>query len=215
MKKIVLFGCGGHALSVLDALKKEKEYELIGIVDKEDSESINVDLPVIATDETLECLKEQGIEYGAMGIGSIYGGKNVREKVYLNAKDHAVKFPVIKDDTAIVSASAIIEEGTFVGKGAIINSGAHIGSLCIINTGAILEHCVQIGKFTHVSVGTVICGDVTIGDNCMIGANATVMQGVRIGNNVTVGAGSVVISDVADGQTVVGNPARITGKRNG
>lgn len=211
MKKISVFGCGGHAVSVMDTLKNKNEYEIAGFVDKSYSEYVYDGIGIIATDETIDTLCEKGIGYGALGVGSVHGNDKVRVKIYDNAINAGVKFPQIIDDSAIVSGTAIIDEGTFIGKGAIINSESHIGIACIINTGAIIEHCVEVGDFTHISVGCVVCGDVKIGNNCMIGANATIIQGVKIGNNVTVGAGAVVVRDVADGDTVVGNPARVIG----
>lgn len=209
MKKIVIFGCGGHAASVMDAIKSNKEYIVAGFIDRTISNYMHEDVSVIATDDSLDCVRDEGIDLAAIGIGSVKGNDVVRARVFEKAIGEGLTFPVIKDATAIVSTSAEIEDGSFVGKGAIINSSANIGKCCIINSGAIIEHNVEVGDFSHISVGSVICGDVKIGCNCMIGANATIIQGIKIGNNVTVGAGAVVINDVEDGKTVVGNPAKI------
>ncbi len=46
-----------------------------------------------------------------------------------------------------------------------------------------------------------------------IGTSATVLCGVIIGENALVGAGSVVTRDVPPGAVVVGNPARVVGRR--
>ncbi|KLT72648.1 serine acetyltransferase [Neisseria arctica] len=51
-----------------------------------------------------------------------------------------------------------------------------------------------------------------VGDGVMIGANASVLGNIRIGNWSKIGAGSVVVSDVPEYTTVVGVPARPTGK---
>jgi len=214
MKKIAVFGCGGHAISVVDTIKKNKEYEILGFVDKAKSDYSYAGIPVIATDDYLDSLNEREIEYGVLGIGFVHGNDSVRMKVYKNAADSKIRFPVIKDESSVVSGTAKIGNGTFIGKGAIINAEAIIGECCIINTGAIVEHCVHIGNNTHAAVGCVICGGVVIGNNCLIGANSTIIQGIKIGNNVTIGAGSVVINDVPDGETFVGNPARMIGNGN-
>jgi acetyltransferase-like isoleucine patch superfamily enzyme len=42
-----------------------------------------------------------------------------------------------------------------------------------------------------------------------VGTGAVILPGVTIGAGATVGAGAVVTKDVADGETVVGNPARV------
>ncbi len=46
-----------------------------------------------------------------------------------------------------------------------------------------------------------------------IGTSATILCGVVIGENALVGAGSVVTRDVPPGAVVVGNPARVIGRR--
>lgn len=210
-----MFGCGGHAMSVMDTIKNNKEYVVIGFVDKEKTDYTYDGVGVITTDTDISGLEAHGVKYAAMGIGSVKGAGTIRMKVYENAVKEGLLFPVIADATAVVSESAVVEDGTFIGKGALINAETHIGKCAIVNTGAIIEHCVEVGDFTHISVGTVVCGDVIIGNNCMIGANATITQGVKIGDNVTVGAGSVVLHDVLDGETVVGNPARVIRENNG
>lgn len=209
MKKIAIFGCGGHSGSVTDIINRIDCYEVAGYVDRELSDYSYQEKLVIATDDNLHNLKNSGIYAGAIGIGSVRGGDNIRKKVIENALSEKIEFPVIADPSAVISETASVGDGTVIGKRAVINSDAFIGRFAIINTGAIVEHNVSVGDYSHISVGAVVCGDVSIGENCMIGAGATVIQGVKIGNNVTVGAGAVVIRDIMDGSVVTGNPARV------
>ncbi|WP_107879538.1 serine O-acetyltransferase [Neisseria animaloris] len=51
-----------------------------------------------------------------------------------------------------------------------------------------------------------------VGDGVMIGANASVLGNIRIGERAKIGAGSVVVADVPPLTTVVGVPAKLTGK---
>lgn len=51
-----------------------------------------------------------------------------------------------------------------------------------------------------------------VGDGVMIGANASILGNIRIGEYAKVGAGSVVVADVPPHSTVVGVPAKTTGK---
>ena len=51
-----------------------------------------------------------------------------------------------------------------------------------------------------------------VGDGVMIGANASILGNIRIGSWSKVGAGSVVVADVPEHTTVVGVPAKPTGK---
>ncbi len=54
---------------------------------------------------------------------------------------------------------------------------------------------------------------VVIEDDVWVGPNATILKGVRIGTGAWVEAGALVTHDVPPHSRVVGNPARIVGKR--
>jgi acetyltransferase-like isoleucine patch superfamily enzyme/acyl carrier protein len=56
-------------------------------------------------------------------------------------------------------------------------------------------------------------GDIVIGSDVWIAANALILAGVTIGDGAVIGAGSVVVNDVPPYGMVLGNPARIFGKR--
>jgi maltose O-acetyltransferase len=53
---------------------------------------------------------------------------------------------------------------------------------------------------------------VQIGRDVWIGGGAIILPGITIGDGAVIGAGSVVTRDVGAGETVVGNPARPTGR---
>lgn len=117
-------------------------------------------------------------------------------------------------NSAVVSASAKIEEGTVVMPGALINAEAKVGRHCIINTGASVDHECMLGDFVHISPHTTLCGNVTVGEGSWIGAGSTVLQGVKIGKWCVIGAGSVVSKDVPDGYLAVGNRCKLIKKIN-
>ena len=55
--------------------------------------------------------------------------------------------------------------------------------------------------------------DTLVREWASIGAGAIILPGVTIGRNARIGAGSVVTKDVPDGETWVGNPARVVRER--
>jgi UDP-3-O-[3-hydroxymyristoyl] glucosamine N-acyltransferase len=102
--------------------------------------------------------------------------------------------------SAMISASAIIGENSFVYPSAFIGNHVQIGSNCIIHPGvSIMDHCI-IGSNVIIQAGTVIgsdafyynskkdreiwykkmqsCGRVVIEDFVEIGANCTIDRGV-------------------------------------
>ena len=188
MESIILVGYGGHAKSVADSIKRQNKYNIVGYTDIKDSKC---EYKYWGTDDMLIPLYKSGIKNAAIGIGYL-GKGTLREKLYVALKEIGYNLPLIVDPTAIISESAHIHEGTFIGKNSIINADASIGCCCIINTGAIVEHECRVGDFTHVAVSSVLCGQVNIGKSCLVGANATIIQCVSIADRTIVPAGEVV-----------------------
>ncbi|MFM7260510.1 MAG: NeuD/PglB/VioB family sugar acetyltransferase [bacterium] len=124
------------------------------------------------------------------------------------ARFHGCFSSAIVDPHAIVSPSATLADGSFIGAGAIVQSRAQIGAHAIVNTRAVIEHDCQLAACTHVSPGAILCGNVTVGARAQVGAGAVVIPGRLIGEGAVVGAGAVVVRDVPAELTVRGVPAR-------
>lgn len=191
MTDVVIVGFGGHALSVVDSVKRTGQFNIIGYTDRKQT-LYEVQFPYLGSDDVLEQLyKDARVKCAILGIG--YMGKGtIRKDLFEKLRAIGYEFPIIIDPTAVVSESAIIEEGCFIGKNAIVNAHAQVGKMCIINTGAIVEHECQVGDFSHVAVGATLCGQVCVGKECLIGANATVIQCQKIQDNGIVPAGAVI-----------------------
>lgn len=212
MNKIVLIGAGGHCKVIIDIIRSLNEYDIVGIIDKFNKESL-LGIPIIGDDSKLQEIYNSGVKYAFIAIGSL-NNISIRNNIYKNLKKIGFKIPVLVHKTAIVSPFSHIQEGTCVMAGAIINSEASIGKNCIINTGSIVEHDCKIGDNTHISPNSSIAGDVFIGGNSHIGIGSTIIQCTKIGKNVTVGAGAVVISDLPSYTVAVGVPAKIIKNKN-
>lgn len=209
MDKLILLGCGGHALAVIDSINRMNEFDVMGILDV----PINVDktvlgVKVIGTDDLLAKVFASGVKKAFICVGSV-GNYSLRQKLYNKIRNIGFELPNIIDPSAIVSDNAMLGKGIYIGKGSIINASAKIGDLAIINTGSIIEHNVEIGEFSHVAPGAIVCGNVKMGDYTHIGAGATVIQGRTIGNNTIIGAGSVVVKDIDANSKAYGAPCRI------
>ena len=204
MSKLVLIGGGGHCKSVLDVALRMNEFEEIVITDPDIAPgSLILGCSVVGDDRCLDQLRHDGVDYAFITVGSVQINP-LREKLAKKATSYGFKFPIIQDPSAIVAGSAVIGDGTFIGKNVVINAEANVGKHCIINTGAIIEHECGVGDFSHISVGTILCGEVSVGDNCMIGTGSTVIQCINIGNSVVIGANSTVLTDVGDNMKCYG-----------
>ena len=209
MKELILLGGGGHCKSVIDSIKSTNKYKIIGILDLKDKigEFIN-GVQVIGEDRDLLYYYEQGIKNAFITTGGI-GDNSLRIRLFENAKSMGFQFPVITDAKAIVSDTAIIAEGVFIGKGTIINTNVSIKENSIINTGAIIEHDCQIDAHCHIAPGSTLSGAVHIGKDSHIGTNSTVIQNINVGSNTIIGAGSVVVKNIGDHKKAYGNPCRV------
>ena len=172
MDDIILVAFGGHAKSAADSIERGGRYNIIGYIDAEDKKC---QYKYLGTDEVLQQYLDMGYDKLVICIGYLGKGE-IRENLYKLLKKQGFSFPPIIDPSAIVSSSATVAEGTFIGKNVVVNAEAKIGKMCIINTAAVIEHECVVGDFSHISVGAVLCGQVTVGKAAFIGANATVIQ---------------------------------------
>lgn len=188
MENLILVGFGGHAKSIADCIEREKKFKIIGYTDLNKQNSI---YEYLGTDDILDYYFNQGIKYAVVCIG--YMGKGtLREILYTKLKRIGYILPIIKDPSAIISTSAVIEEGTFIGKNVIINSEAHIGKMCIINTKSLIEHECIISDFSHISVNANLCGQVEVGYAAFIGASATIIQCIKVSSRKIIPAGVTI-----------------------
>jgi sugar O-acyltransferase (sialic acid O-acetyltransferase NeuD family) len=209
VKKIVLVGSGGHALSVIDSIQSKGEYEIVGITELGDLVGETVlGYKVIGNDAMLKSVFDNGVNHAFVTVGSIRN-TSLRQKLFYMLKDKKFILPAILDSSSNIGSDVWFGEGVYIGKNAVVNAKSSVGDMAIINTGAIIEHGCFIDEFTHIGPGAVMCGDVKIGAHTHIGANATAIQGVNIGDNSIIGAGSIVLHDVPSKVIAYGNPCKV------
>ncbi|MGE9746016.1 acetyltransferase [Bdellovibrio bacteriovorus] len=206
MKKIVIFGCGGHAKVVADVIRAHSTYTIAAFFDNSPKNSEFLGYPIFSDLQKLKVYaKNEQINYAVVAIGN----NAARNKLHNEAQELGFIMPTLIHPSSIISSSTNIGAGTVIMPGAIINANATIHEGCIVNTGAIVEHDCVVGSFTHIAPGTVLCGGVSIGEMSLVGARTVVIPTMNIGSNVVIGAGSVVVRSVSDNICVIGNPAKL------
>ena len=207
----MLIGGGGHALVVAEAVVSalsalsatSAAIAIVGFYDDDASAVLGGELRHLGP---IGEAFSAGTRSGGWLIA--VGDVTLRAELIEQFRAHEHDAIAVVHESAIVSPSATIGRGAFVGPGAIVNARAQIGEHAIINSGAVIEHECAIGVNTHIAPGAVLGGRVCVGANTLIGIGAAVLPGVVIGSGSVVGAGSAVIEDVADGERVAGTPAR-------
>ena len=204
MDRLILFGCGGHAKVVLDAiLARNGEADLTILDDSENAEQRSLlGRPVTGGRSWLA----KG--WPQVAVMPAIGGNAPRAALVDWLQREGRTLATVIHPSAIVSPTARLAGGCFLAAGAIVNPEAELAEGVIVNTAASVDHDCLVGRSSHIAPGARLCGNVHIGERTLIGVGASVAPGVRIGNDVIVGAGSAVIRDVPDGATIGGAPAR-------
>jgi len=195
-----IIGAGGHAKVVIDSLESSEENFQINIFE--------------------EKLEAQGVFLGRYSINLLgdysdldeyfhvaIGLNNARARISEDAIKHNKKLITISHNLAIISESALLQEGVFVAANSIIAPESIIKTGCIINHSAIIDHDCVIGEYSHIAPSATLGGGVKIGQQCLIGAGAVVLPGVSVGDFAIIGAGSVVTKDIPKNEKFAGNPA--------
>lgn len=87
--------------------------------------------------------------------------------------------PAIVHPSAVVSPSAVLEDGCFVMQRAVINTHTHIERAALINSGAVVDHnsCVEAGA--HVGLGSIIKANCTVPSGKKVEAGEVVFAARR------------------------------------
>lgn len=204
MTEMILLGGGGHARSVLAALRA-LDLTVRGYFAPYAGD-IDACYPYLGDDDALGAQNSDEVLF-VNGLGST-AATTARRGVYDRAVARGFRAAQIVHPRGFVDPGAQLSRGVQVLAGAFVNSGAEVGENVLLNSGAIIEHDVVVGAHSHISPGAVIAGGVRIGEGVHVGLGARVIQGVELGSGSVIGAGAVVIRDVPAGAVVVGVPAK-------
>jgi sugar O-acyltransferase (sialic acid O-acetyltransferase NeuD family) len=197
-ESIVVFGAGGHAKVVADAIRAQGKYLITAVVDPGKAETSFCGLTV----------RDNELSLTPTNFIVAVGNNQLRKELFNQLRATGWRPASIIHPTAIVAAGATISSGTVIVAGSIINPEASIGQNCIINTGATIDHDCVIGDHAHVAPGCNVAGNVTLEEGVFLGIGSRVIDSISIGAWSTVGSGGAVIGDVPSQTTVVGVPAR-------
>ncbi|GBD36500.1 Putative acetyltransferase EpsM [bacterium HR36] len=212
-QNVLLFGSGGHARVVLDALLASERFQVVGIIDHRlpPGEAV-LGVPVLGTDSDLPHIIRQFHVGGfVVGIGDNWRRAQLTRRILQHSPE--LRPLTVVHPAASVSRFAQLGPGTVVLPGAIVNAGAVLGAGCVLNTHSSVDHDCRLGEFVSVAPHACLGGTVTVGDYSAICLGAHVIHGVCIGCATVVGAGALVLQNLPDQVVAYGVPARIVRPR--
>jgi len=201
---VVVIGAGGHAKVVIELIRAQGRYDVVGCTDREPKLPEVVGAPILSSDDVLPDLYAKGIRHCFVALGD----NALRRKVAARAMSFGFELINAISPKAIVSPTARLGRGVAIMAGAVINADATLGDLVIVNTRAAIDHDCQIGEAAHVAPGASLAGGVCIGPLAFVGAGATIIPGVNVGESTVIGAGATVVSNLGPNIVAVGVPAK-------
>ena len=198
MKKIAVFGAGGHAKVVTDLIQLHPELTIAKVFAE-------------ASDELLFPAIAHQFDGGIVAIGDNHVRRQVIERILSIHSEFT--FVTLIHPQAIVAHDVVIGAGTVVMAGAVINTGTKIGSHCIVNTRSSVDHDCRIHDYASVGPGATLGGGVHVGIGSAVGLGANLIQNMSIGDHCVIGAGSTVVKPVPAQVIAYGSPARVMRSR--
>ena len=206
---LFLYGASGAAFEVYDMIERnpsiKRRYSKIIFVDDFADEGACYLSQRIKFKSCADFLNGEDAEF-AITVGEPSARKFLREKV----KNAGFSLATLIDESAVVSQTAEVGEGCVINRGAIISSNVKLAENIFVMFRAIIGHEADIGKDTTICPMTTIGAHCRMGEGSFVGITASTIQGVNVGKGAIIGMGAKVFREVLDGETVLGNPARVT-----
>jgi sugar O-acyltransferase (sialic acid O-acetyltransferase NeuD family) len=207
-KYVSLYGTGGHANVVLDALVASGDLVTAVFDDRRGDRSF----AGLKVRPGVGLAGQTSFDPSSAPVIVCVGHNAARADI---ANMLPVTFATARHPNAIVAPDVTLGEGSIILHGAIVLPGTRLARHVIVNTMAAVGADCTLGDFSHISPQAALGDRVVVGAGSHVGARAIIAAGVSIGEWSTIGAGAVVEQDVADNTTVVGNPARVVIGRAG
>lgn len=212
MRKLIIWGAGGHGKVVLDIAQAMALFAETVFIDDvcPPSEQSFCGCQLLPSSNGIETFKAAGHTAFVVAIGN----NRVRERCFHEGLLQGLEGATLIHPSAVVSRSAHVGAGTVVMPRVVVNADAVIGNNCILNTGVIVEHDCHIADHVHLAPGVTLGGNVTVETHALLGIGTIVLPGGTIGESAVVGAGSVVLQSAPPRTTSVGVPAKVLSKAN-
>lgn len=211
MKDIAIFGAGGFGKEIASLInwinRTEPTWNIIGFFD----DGVEKGTQISHYGKVLGGMAELNAWDSSLDLAIAIGNPKSLRGVVERIANGNIYFPNV-----IAPNFGVSDEATFnLGKGNIIGSGCavsvdvKIGNFNIFNADIVMGHDAEIGNYNVLMPDIRVSGEVKIGDENLIGVGSIILQQIKIGNKVHLGAGAVLMTKPKDGETYIGNPAKL------
>ena len=172
--KLLILGAGGHARTVISILKSLDQWEMVGILDREEKAGNEIigGIPVLGSWENLMEFKSKGISNAVVAVGDNFERRQLFELLV----ESGFSIPTLVHPEAFVDKSAALGRGCVICVGAIICAEVKLGTNVLVNTGVIVDHETIIEDDVHIGSGSNISGRVKIGKRASLGISTTIFE---------------------------------------
>lgn len=212
MLQTVIFGAGRQGSIVLEVLRAQGGFKVVGFLDDDVSKHGVVigGVPVLGG-------IEWAIANASKGLAAIVAIGNNEARIVIGTKLRTYGLELINaiHPSAVVMAGVTMGTDNLVCAGSVVVTGTCLEDDIVVNTGATIDHDCVLRTGAYVAPGVHTAGCVTIGRGAFIGIGAVLGPGVTVGDWCVVGAGSVVLSDLPPRVLAFGSPARVVRQLEG
>ncbi|GLI10869.1 transferase [Paenibacillus tyrfis] len=206
MRKIVIWGSGGHAREV-NWLCEELGVQVLGFLDERPEmkdQRVN-EVPVLGTLDDIEAMRHE-VEILCAGVGDPALKKRFAYDTIRSG--FRIAAPLIHPRVRL-SGRNTVGQGSMICEGAILTDNIRIGCHVIINRSANISHDTVIDDYVTIAPGVNLAGNVAVGEGAYIGIGSSVREKCRIGCWSMIGGGAFVKDDIPDFTMAAGVPAVI------
>lgn len=189
MKKIAIFGYGGHAKEVYEQIGQNATFFVDNIY------ANTIAKPITEFDPS---------QYSM--IVAVADSKKRYDIIKKLPKE--TEYFTFIHPTAIVYSNVEIGRGSFIGAYSILTTNIKIGDHAILNRGNHIGHDTIIGDYFSAMPGAIVSGNVTIEDLVYMGTNSSIKEKVYVHSLVTIGSNAAVVNNIINSGIYVGVPAK-------
>lgn len=213
MKKIIIFGFGGHSNVVMEELILAKKYQIHAIFDTDKSKkSLQFKNKKIKIFHNLDKILEKNFpKSGIIAIGDNFNRLKIYKKIIkLNSKFNFIN---------VISKSSLISKSVIIGTGNVILAKSFIGAKtviknqCIINSFSSIDHENFFDSFCSTGPGVITGGNVKLKKYSHLGIGCVIKNNITIGANTIIGGNSFVNKNCNDNSVYIGSPSKLLKKR--